>query len=226
MNPSVYRLIAIRKIRWNICTILHPLLDSPLDVPRYGLALLLCQRCHDCRDHFTRHLAGVDALFLELDADAKLFEFPNGCKAVLCISGEPGDALDQNAVDFSFPAILHHALKVFALFNRRAGDALIGVNIDHFPIRVVRNKLGIILILDAIGVELILAGGADAGICCDTQLSRYDLIVRRDYNDALLFQRKVSAGLLLCHVLTPLCSNTHYHTIGAIAMTKTEKNQA
>ena len=82
------------------------------------------------------------------------------------------------------------------------------------------------MILDAIGVELILAGGTDAGIGCDAQLPRDNFGVRRDDYDALLFQRKVSAGLLLCHVLTPLCSNTHYHTIGAIAMTKTEKNQA
>ena len=203
MNPSVYRLIAIRKICWNVCAILHPLLDSPLDVPRYGLALLLCQRCHDCRDHLTGYLTGVNTLFLELNTDTEFLEFPDSRKAILCISGEPGDALDQNAVDFSFPAILHHALKVFALFNRRAGDALIGVNINHFPVWVIGNKLGIILILDAIGVELILTGGADASIRRDAQFARYDFIVRRDDYDALLFQRKVSAGLLLCHVLTP-----------------------
>ena len=59
------------------------------------------------------------------------------------------------------------------------------------------------MILDAIGVELILAGGTDAGIGCNAQFSCDDLVVRWDYNDALLFQRKVSAGLLLCHVLTP-----------------------
>ena len=203
MNPSVYRLIAIRKICWNVCAILHPLLDSPLDVPRYGLALLLCQRCHDCRDHLTGYLTGVNALFFEQNADTQFFQFPNGCKAVLCISGEPGDALDQNAVNFSFPAVLHHALKIFALFNRRAGDALIGVNIDHFPIRIAGDQFRIVLILHAVGIELILTGGADAGICCDAQLSRDELIVCRDDYDALLFQRKVSAGLLLCHVLTP-----------------------
>ena len=82
------------------------------------------------------------------------------------------------------------------------------------------------MILYAIGIELILADGADAGIGCNAQLPRNDFIMCWDYNDALLFQRKVSAGLLLCHVLTPLCSNTHYHTIGVIAITKTEKNQA
>ena len=111
-----------------------------------------------------------------------------------------GNALDQNAVDFSFPAVLHHALKIFALFNRRAGDALIGVNINHFPIRIAGDEFRIVLILHAVGIELILAGGADAGIRCDAQLSRDDLVVRRDDYDALLFQRKVSVGLLLCHV--------------------------
>ena len=120
---------------------------------------------------------------------------------------------------------LHHALKILALFNRRAGDALIGVNIDHFPIRVVGNKLGIILILHAVGIELILTGGADAGISRDAQLARDDLIVCRDDYDALLFQRKISVGLLFRHILTSLCSNTHYYNICRIAMTKTEKNQ-
>ena len=86
-------------------------------------------------------------------------------------------------------------------FDRRAGDTLVGINVDHFPIRIAGDEFGIILVLNTIGIELILAGGADAGICCDTQLSRYDLIVRRDYNDALLFQRKISVGLLLCHAV-------------------------
>ena len=82
------------------------------------------------------------------------------------------------------------------------------------------------MVLDSIGVELILAGGTDAGISRDAQLARDELIVCRDDYDALLLQRKVSVGLLLCHVRTSLCSNTHYHTKGVIAMTKTEKNQA
>ena len=128
------------------------------------------------------------------------------------ISGKSGNGLDQNAVDFSFAAILHHALEIFALFNRRAGDALIGVNIDHFPIRIAGDEFGIVLILHAVGVELILAGGADAGIRCDAQLPRDDLVVRWDYNDALLFQRKISVGLLFCHVVhLPLQQHTLPH---------------
>ena len=136
-------------------------------------------------------------MFLELDTYAKLFEFPNGCKAVLCISGEPGDALDQNAVDLSFPAVLHHALEILAFLDRRASDALVGIDINHFPIRIAGDEFGIILVLYSIGIELIFAGGADAGISRDAQLARDELIVCRDDYDALLFQRKVSVGLLL-----------------------------
>ena len=65
------------------------------------------------------------------------------------------------------------------------------------------------MILDAIGIKLIFAGGTDAGIGCDAQLARDDLIVRWNHNDALLFQRKVSAGLLFCHVLT----SSQQHTL-------------
>jgi len=68
------------------------------------------------------------------------------------------------------------------------------------------------LILDAIGVELILTGGADASIRRDAQFVRYDFIVRRDDYDALLFQRKISVGLLLCHVVhLPLQQHTLPH---------------
>ena len=81
------------------------------------------------------------------------------------------------------------------------------------------------MVLDSIGVELIFAGGTDAGIGCDTQLSRGDLIVRGDHNDPLLFQRKISITLLFCHVVHLLAA-THYYNIRKIAMTKTEKNQA
>lgn len=140
-------------------------------------------------------------MFLELNTDAEFLQFPDSCKAILCISGKSGNTLDQNAVDLAFAAILHHALKVFALFNRRAGDALVGIDINHFPIRITGDEFGIVLILDAIGIKLIFAGGTDAGIGCDAQLPRDDLIVRRDDDDTLLFQRKISVGLLLCHAV-------------------------
>ena len=95
------------------------------------------------------------------------------------ISGESGNGLlTRDPVDLSFSAILHHALEVLALFNRRAGDALIGVNIDHFPIRIAGDQFRIVLILHAVGIELILAGGTDAGIGCDAQLPCDDLVVR------------------------------------------------
>ena len=68
------------------------------------------------------------------------------------------------------------------------------------------------MILDAIGVELILAGGTDAGIGCNAQFSCDDLIVCRDDYNALLFQRKASAGLLLCHAVhLPLQQHTLPH---------------
>ena len=111
---------------------------------------------------------------------------------------------------FSFPAILHHALKIFALFNRRAGDALIGVNIDHFPIRIAGDQFRIVLILHAVGIELIFAGGTDAGIRRNTNLACDDLVVRWDDYDALLFQRKASVGLLF---------SPHSHLLAATHIT-------
>ena len=67
------------------------------------------------------------------------------------------------------------------------------------------------MILHAVGIELIFAGGADAGIGCDAQLPRDDLIVCRDDYDTLLFQRKVSVGLLFRHILTSLQQHTLPH---------------
>ena len=65
-----------------------------------------------------------------------------------------------------------------------------------------------VLILHAVGIELILTGGADAGIRCDAQFSCDELIVCRDDYDTLLFQRKVSVGLLFRHILTSLQQHT------------------
>lgn len=67
------------------------------------------------------------------------------------------------------------------------------------------------MILDAVGVELILTGGADAGVGRDAQLACDDLIVCRDDYDTLLFQRKVSVGLLFRHILTSLQQHTLPH---------------
>ena len=102
-------------------------------------------------------------------------------------------------------------MKILALFDRRAGNALIGINIDHFPIRIAGDQFRIVLILHAVGIELIFAGGTDAGIGCDAQLPCDDLVVRWDDYDALLFQRKVSVGLLFRHILTSLQQHTLPH---------------
>ena len=46
----------------------------------------------------------------------------------------------------------------------------------------------------------------------DAQLSRGDLVLRWDYDDPLLFQRKISVGLLLCHAVhLPLQQHTLPH---------------
>ena len=81
----------------------------------------------------------------------------------------------------------------------------------HFPIRIAGDQFRIVLILHAVGIELILTGGADAGIRCDAQFSCDELIVCRDDYDALLFQRKVSVGLLFRHILTSLQQHTLPH---------------
>ena len=67
------------------------------------------------------------------------------------------------------------------------------------------------MILHAVGVDLIFAGGADAGVGRDAQLACDDLIVCRDDYDTLLFQRKVSVGLLFRHILTSLQQHTLPH---------------
>ena len=78
-------------------------------------------------------------------------------------------------------------------------------------IRIAGDEFGIVLILHAVGIELILTGGADAGISRDAQLARDELIVCRDDYDALLFQRKASVGLLFRHILTSLQQHTLPH---------------
>ena len=184
-QKSIFHRITVWRCAKFVFACFHPALDSPLHVPGNRLALFLCQRRHDRRDHLAGHPGRVDALFLEQNAHTKFLEFPDGCKAVLCVPGKAGDGLDQNAVNLPFPAVCHHALEVLAFVYGRACDARICVNIDHFPIRFAGNEVGVILILRAVGVELVFAGGADTGVSRDAQLSCNDLVLRRNDDHAV-----------------------------------------
>lgn len=69
---------------------LHPLLITPTHIPRYRLALLLGGHTGECYDHLTIQFVGIDALFLEVDADADVFEKADRCQKLLGVSGESG----------------------------------------------------------------------------------------------------------------------------------------
>ena len=63
--------------------------------------------------------------------------------------------LDQDAVDFPGAAVRHHAVELVPLSGVQPGNALVGVDIGQFPVRVLPDMPGVVVHLGQIGVELV-----------------------------------------------------------------------
>ena len=150
----------------------HPLRDR--------FTFLLGQSREDCCECFAGGLRGVDVLLLKVDADVESLQFPYSRQTFLGVPGEAGDGFNEDAVDFSTAAILHHPLEVLPLFSGGAGDALVCIDIYKRPIRIAVDELCEVSGLGGVGVELVTGVRADAGVCRYPEGARVVLIGGRD----------------------------------------------
>ena len=96
--------------------------------------------------------------------DAEECQFPQGVEAVAGVSGESGNRLDEHRVELASSGVTHHAEEVVAAVELGAGDTLVGVHIDQFPIGALFDQCGVVADLCGVGVLLIAGVGADAHI--------------------------------------------------------------
>ena len=84
--------------------------------------------------------------------------------AVQGVSGEPGDGLGQNQVDFPLAAQLNHLVELVPVLGPYHGDAVIGENPCQQPALVVGDFLGIVVNLDFKTVLLFFFLSADPAV--------------------------------------------------------------
>ena len=135
--------------------LLHPHPDAGAHIAGVGGGLHLGESRVNGGGLLGGQLPGVHILLLEADGDAQPQQLPHKVQGVLGVPGEPGDGLDQDAVDFSGPAVRHHPVELVPLPGAQAGNALVRVDVGQLPVRVLPDMAGVVVHLGQIGVELV-----------------------------------------------------------------------
>ena len=117
----------------------------------------------DVEEQLALAIHRVNALFFKNDRDAQLFQLTHHGHTVKHISGETGDGLGIDDVDFAIHAILNH-LSEFRPTLRTASAAFIRIDLYEFLIGVIGEQLCEVAFLNLIGTFLTLHAGADSAI--------------------------------------------------------------
>ena len=138
--------------------------DSGSHILTDALGLLFGDNSEDVEEQLTLTVHRVDALFFKNDRDAQFFQLTHHGHAIKHISGESGDGLGVDDVDFTIHAVLDH-LSEFRSALRTASAALICINLYEFLIRISGEQLCEVAFLKLIGAFLTFHAGADSAVC-------------------------------------------------------------
>lgn len=137
----------------------------------------------------TAQVAGIQALFLELNDHTQTFQQPDIADAVQCVAGEAAQGLDQDHVDLVLFAGFDHLHKARPRGVLDAADPVVGKNTSHLPFGVVLDQVGIIGHLPLKAALLFLLLGADAAVGGDAQAfaaAAGELRISRDFPNGFL----------------------------------------
>lgn len=76
---------------------------------------------------------------------AFFFQLADGNQTVNRVSGEAADRLCDDEVDFTGHGIGDHFIKADAMFGVRAGNALVGVNLNKLPFGIAFDVLRVVI---------------------------------------------------------------------------------
>ena len=180
------------------CYILAALHPFPVHVlqplgDRHGF--FLCDGTEGGEHQLVAHAEGVDAVFLEDDANALPAEHSGIVQTLRDISGEAGDGLGDDQVDPLVVAQMDHSLEFRPLVRSCAGDALVSEDIHEFPIRTGLDGLSVVPHLSGIGVKLVSRVGGDTAVGTGSQSLAHMGIAHR--LDSLYDRHGVSSYLFL-----------------------------
>ena len=144
--------------------------DAPDHIVADGLTLRLGEAAEQ-RDHkFSGFRERIDVFLFEVDRDAPAPQHTDGGQTVHRIPREAGEGFGQDQVNASPFAGGDHAVELRPLFHAGAGDASVSENSGKFPIGVLSDFLGVILLLRGVAGELLLAVGGDPAVSGHPQL--------------------------------------------------------
>lgn len=160
--------IAEELLVWEVdLSIGKPFSLSPGNILGYGAAFFLCQARHDGEQQFALAVKGVNVLLFKVDFYAFFFQLADSNQAVDRISGEAANRLCDDEVDFIGHGIGDHFIKADTVFGVRAGNALVGVNLNKLPFGIAFDVLRVVIHLRLVAGELLIAVCGNSCVSCD-----------------------------------------------------------
>lgn len=100
--------------------------DGPSDILGDGSTLFFRKGTHQGDKELAGAVHGVDILFLKVDRHPGGFQSVDGSEGIHGISGESGQRLGEDQIDFSVQGIRYHTVETVTLADRQSGDTIIG----------------------------------------------------------------------------------------------------
>ena len=152
--------------------------DGPGDIFGDGSALLFGKGTHEGDEELPGAVHGVDILFLKVDRHPDGFQAADGSEGIHGISGEPGQRLCDDQINFTVQGIGYHAVETVTLADGQPGDTIIGVHPGKNSVRMALDVFREIFLL---GLETVLLGILHGGF--------YGLILMKYSNTLCLFSK-------------------------------------
>ena len=129
--------------------------DGLGDIFGDGSALLFGKGTHEGDEELPGAVHGVDILFLKVDRHPDGFQAADGSEDIHGISGEPGQRLCDDQINFTVQGIGYHAVETVTLADGQPGDTIIGVHPGKDSARMALDVFREIFLL---GLETVLLG--------------------------------------------------------------------
>ena len=124
-----------------------------------------CAReAHDRNQQLTLGVKSPDAFLLKEDLDSAFFQFSHRHQAVYGVPGKPADGLGDDQVNLACKRVGYHLIEAIPLLCIGPADALVGINGQKSPFRVLLDEPGVVIDLRLIAGELLITIGGYPGV--------------------------------------------------------------
>ena len=152
-----------------------------------GMRFFFRHRCQECQAHLGVITQREYAFRLKEDTNRgfQSCQISNNANTVCNITGKARYVFADNHVQFTCLGIRNHSVELVSFPQRCAADSLIRVNIHKCPVRMLNNKVLIVLLLEFVGSSLFHIVSRYTNIDSDSLMDVIVVVVR------LLFLRDI-----------------------------------